>query len=265
MSIIVKAENLNFAYGSRKIIENLSFDINRNHITALLGSNGSGKTTLLKLIAGALLPESGTISFNGKQIKEFSKKELAAKIAFVPQEKRDTFAFPVIEMTAMGRTPYTGFFAKLSKKDYQIAAESLEVMGASHLASRYYTELSGGEKQLVLIARAIAQDSELLILDEPETGLDYGNRIKLLKSIQKLKSIGKTVIFTTHSPEHALWTADNTMLLKNGQIKAYGSTQSTLTETSLSELYGERIIILQNPDTSQGNIMTCVPCPSTEN
>lgn len=255
----ITVENLSFSYApTAPILKDVSFKIEPNTVVSILGPNGSGKTTLLKLLLGLLKPSSGNIAVFGQNLKELSLKERAKKLAYVPQKHKAVFAYKVLEVVAMGKLPYSGVFCNTTKAHYEEAEQILEKMGLTHLKDRHYNEISGGEQQLTMICRALLQNAEILILDEPVTGLDYGNQLMLLKKLKDLSQDGVTCIMTTHYPEHALWTSSHSIFLKKGEIVSMGETPNIVNTELLYELYNAQIRVL-NTEINQVNIATCVP------
>ncbi len=255
----ISVENLSFAYKPGKtILENISFSIRSGCITSVLGPNGSGKTTLLKLLLGLNQPTSGTIRIFDRNITDMSFSERARRLAYVPQQHKAVFSYKVADIAAMGRLPHSGIFCQITAADEKIARENLEKMGILHLAECSYTEISGGEQQLVLIARALSQGADILILDEPVAGLDYGNQLLLLKHLRNLAGSGITCIKTTHYPEHALWTSDDSIFLKNGRIAACGNSNQIIDSEMLQSIYGTRINVIET-NTGAHKMRTCVP------
>jgi iron complex transport system ATP-binding protein len=234
----IEIEQLSFSYRRAPFIQDLNLTIDEGGILALLGPNGSGKTTLLKLLLGLLTPAAGIIRIQEIDTIDMSQRELACRLAYVPQVHREAFGYSVFDVVLMGRMPHTSFFAYYGERDRQIAWESLEKLSISHLARQPYTEISGGERQLTLIARALSQGASTFIMDEPTNGLDYGNQIRLLDRIGLLASEGFTFIYTTHQPDHALAVADRVVMMKAGAILHDGAPQSVITPGKLSELYG---------------------------
>ncbi len=255
----ISVENLNFAYSpDTGILKNISFNIEPKTVISVLGPNGSGKTTLLKTLLGLLTPTSGKIKIFGKDLNSLSLKDRAKKLAYVPQRHRAVFAYRVLEVVAMGKLPYAGVFCNVTERHYDEAKDTLEKMGLSHLKDRHYNEISGGEQQLVMICRALLQKAEILVLDEPVTGLDYGNQLLLLKKLKELSNSGVTCIMTTHYPEHALWVSNNSIFLKKGELIAQGKTSEIINTEMLYELYGAQIEVV-NTEINKSNISTCVP------
>ncbi len=234
----IEIEQLTFSYRRTPFIKGLDLAIDEGSIVALLGPNGSGKTTLLKLLLGLMAPKAGIIRVQGENIRDISQRELACRLAYVPQVHREAFGYRVFDVVLMGRMPRTSFFARYGQGDRRIAWESLERLSISHLAEQPYTEISGGERQMTLIARSLSQGASTFIMDEPTNGLDYGNQIRLLERIGRLACEGYTFIYTTHHPDHALAVADRVVMMKAGAIIRDGDPQSIVTPERLSELYG---------------------------
>ncbi len=234
---VISIEQVHFAYQRKAILNDINLDFDRGGVVSLLGPNGSGKTTLLKIMLGLLQPKSGVISFDGRPIKSIPRPVFARQIAYVPQVHREAFAYTVEEVVLMGRAPYHSFFSAYSAEDHEIAADSLARLDILHLKERPYTEISGGERQLALIARALTQGADVFIMDEPVNGLDYGNQMRLLDGIRRLAAEGLTFIMTTHYPDHALMTADRVILLKDGAVIDDGKPEQTITEDAIFELY----------------------------
>lgn len=255
----VEVENLCFAYNpATPVLKNVSFTIAPGTLTSILGPNGSGKTTLLKLILGLQKRSSGRISIYGQDLDILSLKERALKMAYVPQRHNAVFSYKVIDVVAMGRLPYSGIFCRITDHDYQLANACLKRLGVDYLAERPYTAISGGEQQLALVARALVQQADILILDEPISGLDYGNQLLLLEQLRNLARSGITCIKTTHYPEHALWTSDNAIFLKDGQILAAGKAEDIINSAMLKQLYNASIKVIET-NTGAHKLRTCVP------
>jgi iron complex transport system ATP-binding protein len=238
----IAAQALSIGYRDRLVGSGIAVDLREGEALALLGPNGGGKTTLLKTLLGLLPPREGTVTLNGKPLSSFSVRERARVIAYVPQVHSGTFAFPVETVVLMGRTAHGSLFARPSAKDVSVAAAMLARFGISHLAERPYTEISGGERQLVLLARALAQEPRFVVLDEPTASLDFGNQGKVLSEIEALAESGLGVLFTTHDPNHALRAAHRAILLRDGSIVAEGQTRSVLTRENLEALYGAPVV-----------------------
>lgn len=221
----------------KPIVGPLSFEVNKGDILCLLGPNGVGKTTLFKTILGLLKPQSGSIRICGKDIREYRSKEFARMAAYVPQGHIPPFPYSVIDVVIMGCNPNMHELSAPRRKDFDTAYEKLMLMGISDLADRDYTEISGGERQLVMIARALAQNTNLLVMDEPTSHLDYGNETRVLAQIKKLSEMGYTIIMITHIPNHAFICANKVAAIGKNKFFRSGSPQEVLTEETMKELY----------------------------
>ncbi|MDD2467983.1 MAG: ABC transporter ATP-binding protein [Desulfobulbus sp.] len=258
MNPLLQALALRFAYRERIILDDISLDFQAGEVVSLLGPNGSGKTTLLKTLLGLLKPQSGMIYFEGRLLQSYSRSALAKRIAYVPQVHREAFAYSVEDVVLMGRMPYHGLFSTYSQEDRKIATAAMARLDILKLKDRAYTEISGGERQLTMIARSIAQGAGVFIMDEPVNGLDYGNQMRLLADINGLAKDGLTFIMTTHFPDHALMTADRVILFNSGTVIADGRPEDVITRDSLRDLYRIEVNVAAIPGTN-GTGRICVP------
>ncbi len=252
---LIEVQAVTFGYHTKPVLNDINFVIRKGEVVSLLGPNGSGKSTLLKVILGLLRPARGSVRLKGTDIRRIEAKSVARQIAYVPQTHKGAFSYKVIDVVLMGRLPHKPFFFSYTNKDRDIAFEKMERLSIAHLAERPYTELSGGERQLTLIARAMAQGAEVFVLDEPATGLDYGNQLRLLEQIIKLARDGYTFIKSTHSPEHAFWLGDRSVMMKEGAIIGDGKTDAIVTNDSLLTLYNAKVSVVK----INGNLRVCVP------
>ncbi|BDV42193.1 iron(III) ABC transporter ATP-binding protein [Geotalea uraniireducens] len=234
----VSLEDVSFRYRRQPVIERLNLACGDGGVLALLGPNGSGKTTLLKLLLGILEPSSGRVRLDGRDLRRIPARERARRLAYVPQVHREAFGYRVFDVVLMGRMPHSGFLGRYGVTDRRLAGEALERLGIGHLAERPYTEVSGGERQLALIARALAQGARTLVLDEPTNGLDYGNQQRLLDRLARLRRDGYSCIFTTHHPDHARRVADRVVMLRRGEIVRDGAPGEIVTAAGVAALYG---------------------------
>jgi iron complex transport system ATP-binding protein len=219
-------------------LSSLSLDIERGSLTGLLGPNGCGKTTLLRLMAGVLRPQHGAISVDGDAVDRIPRRQLGRRVAIVPQETHPAFDYTVLEMVLMGRHPHLGTFQLEGPNDYAIATEALTATGAAHLAARSYATLSGGEKQRVVIASALAQQPDVLLLDEPTASLDLAYQLEVSSLLTRLnRKRGVTMVLATHDLNLAASLCDRLVLMRAGKIFAHGATADVLTETSINQLY----------------------------
>lgn len=244
---IVSIHSLEFRYDPRQknVLNAVSFDIEPGTITTILGPNGAGKTTLIHLLLGLQKPASGSILLNERPIEKYTRRELSQWIGLVPQSEHIPFDFSVLEYVLLGRAPYLGPLDLPSEVDVEIARQTLVQTGTSELESRPIPELSGGELQLVMIARALAQQPKVLLLDEPTSHLDLSNRNKTLRILNRLRQDGATILFTTHDPEAASLVADNLVLMRSGNVLYTGGMNDTFTSPKLSETYGTEIEVIR--------------------
>ncbi|EIJ68992.1 ABC transporter ATP-binding protein [Pasteurella bettyae] len=235
--MILATRDLSIGYHKSAVGFDLNFTLNQQEVVCLLGANGCGKTTFLKTLLGLLTPIAGEVYLNHKALSTFSAREIAQMIGYVPQAHQ-LFPYSVEEVVLMGRTAHLPWYSTPNKQDIAIVHQSLESLNIAHLTQRIYTELSGGERQLVLIARALSQQTNILILDEPTSNLDFGNQIKVMEHIQNLKRQGFTILLTTHQPEQAEQIADRVLLFHQGHIIADAPPEKTLTIENLAQIYG---------------------------
>lgn len=240
----VRVKDASFSYEENDIFRNLSFDVSQGEIFCLLGPNGCGKTTLLDCILGLHNLKSGTIKVMGKNAGEIKPGRLARSIAYVPQKHERTFPYTVKEIVVMGRAAYLNIFESPSREDEDIAQESIERLGIEHLGERRYTELSGGETQLVMIARALAQQSPIIIMDEPTAHLDFRHELIIMEVITRLvREAGLSIIMATHFPNHAFYFQNSGIkttaaLLHNGGFLTKGAPEDVVGKDTIRELYG---------------------------
>jgi iron complex transport system ATP-binding protein len=235
---------LTIGYRDRVVGRGLDVALAQGEVLALLGPNGGGKTTLLKTLLGILKPLAGEAVIGERSLASYSIRERARRIAYVPQMHAPTFAFTVETVVLMGRTAHGGLFSAPSAHDRAVAVRALEALGIGHLHARPYTMISGGERQLVLLARALAQEPQFIVLDEPTASLDFGNQGKVMRQIRVLAAEGHGVLFTTHDPNHALRAADRAYLLRDGTRLAEGKVAEVLTREQLVALYGAPVEML---------------------
>lgn len=242
---MLAAAALAYGYGTRVVGRDVTFTLERGQTLAVLGGNGSGKTTLFRTLLGLLPALAGSVSVDGLPLANFAPAARARRMAYVPQQQSVTFAFAVAESVLMGRAAGVGWFAQPRARDREVALEALERVGLGALAARPLNEISGGERQLALIARALAQDAAVLVLDEPTANLDFGNRLRVLREIERLRAQGRTIVFSTHHPDDALAHADRALLLRDGRMHALGPVAETLTGDALSALYGVAVEVAE--------------------
>ena len=255
MAAALKIENLNFAYGPEPVLKEIDLLIEDGDFIGIVGPNGSGKTTLLKNICRTLPAGGGRVLLKGKPVAELPAREIAKRLAVVPQELTAAFPFTVWEMVSMGRHPYMGRFASLSPEDKQIVKQALNEVGLTPLSGRFYSQLSGGEKQKVLIAQALAQQTDILLLDEPTSHLDISHQLEVMNLVTGLnQERGHTIIAVMHDLNLAANFCRKIILLRSGRIFQYGPTAAVLTADNLSELFQTEVAVTADPATGKINI-----------
>jgi iron complex transport system ATP-binding protein len=235
---MLNVHQLAFRYHKTPILQDISFAVGSGRLCALFGPNGSGKTTLFKCCLNFLRFHQGTVQINGHDVQQKGVEEMARLVAYVPQEHKAPFPYTVKEVVLMGRTPHMGGALRVKEKDKTIVAGILQRLDILQLADRPYNELSGGQRQLVLLARALAQQTDLIFLDEPAASLDFKNQLLIWQILRTLVRQGKTVFVCTHDPNHVLWFCDQVIVLNQGRIIADGQPQDSLNDDILRELYG---------------------------
>ena len=258
MSIEVK--NLRFCYGARPVIGDVSFTAEKGELLAVLGPNGVGKSTLFRCLLGFLKPVSGEILVDGKELGAYSRRELAKKLAYIPQSHTPAFDHTVLDSVLMGMTAQLGVFEQPGQAQREKALQMLRALGMEKLADRGCMKISGGERQLMLLARALVQDASMLIMDEPTANLDYGNSCRVMERVKKLGQNGYTIIFSTHDPNQAFSYATKVLALKDGGVMAVGAPEAVLTEDVLSRLYGIPVARCEM-ETVFGRKTICMPVP----
>ena len=238
-TLLLRFEGIHFGYQPKKppVLKDLNLEVKAGSITAILGPNGAGKTTLLHLALGWLKPWQGIINLSEKPLNDYSRQELGRWIALVPQGERVPYEYSVLEYVILGRSPHLSPLAMPGEHDYATALEVLNKIGIGNLSNNSILALSGGERQLVLVARALTQQSRLLLLDEPTAHLDLYNKSRLIDIIRELRTQGVTILMTTHEPEIALAVSDQAVLMEAGHVLAWGSVEETLTAENLSHAY----------------------------
>jgi iron complex transport system ATP-binding protein len=229
----LQAESIHFSYGKHQVLAGVSLETRPGEVTFLIGQNGSGKSTLIRCLLGQLRPQQGRILLDGRPISTFQPEHIAIRISYIPQVSLPTFNYSVLQMVLMGRTSHLGLLASPQARDYSLAREALDRLGIGNLSDKGYAEISGGEQQLVLIARALAQQSEIMLMDEPTSSLDYGNQLRILQRIRELAEHGRSVLISSHSPQHALLFADRILALADGSIVSGGVPREVLTTALL--------------------------------
>ena len=252
------ARALDYGYPGRAIGRGLDLALETGEVLCVLGPNGAGKSTLFRTLLGLLPAQGGEVTVDGRAIATLARRDIARAVAYVPQAAGGYFDFSLVEVVEMGRTAHLGAFERPRASDRRIAIESLERLGIAKLAERPVSEVSGGERQLALIARALASEARALVMDEPTANLDFGNQSRVLAEIARLKASGIAVLLCTHDPDHAFQVADRALLLGEGRAIAMGPIADVLTNANLSRLYGIDVRVAQ-VEGPTGARRVCVP------
>jgi iron complex transport system ATP-binding protein len=256
LSAMLEADDLSVGYPGHVVGSELSLALRSGEVLALLGPNGCGKTTLLKTLLGLLPALGGAVQLQGRLLAQWPLAERARVLAYVPQGQTSTFGFTALEMVLMGRTAHQGLLARPSAQDRAIAHSALQRVGMAHLADRSVHRISGGERQLVLIARALAQQPRAVLLDEPTASLDFGNQGLVMRAIRTLAGEGLAVLFTTHDPNQALRCADRALLMREGRVIAEGAVNQVIEARGLRSLYSAGV---QQVDDAAGGPPVFLP------
>lgn len=252
----LQVNDLRFSYGEHEVLKGLSFEARYGELLSVLGPNGVGKSTLFRCMLGLLKPQSGECSIDGKSTRGLSAKELSQVIAYIPQSHYPTFNFSVFDMVLMGTTAQISAASVPGRRQVTLAEEALEKLGIAHLRDRGYTNISGGERQLVLIARAIAQQARILIMDEPSANLDFGNRTRVMQTVRALAAEGYAIIQSTHDPDQAFLYSDSVLAVHDGRVLAWGKPKDTITSQLISSLYGVEVEVCS---LREDKMRVCVP------
>lgn len=255
---ILDVRNLTCGYHRKVIVRDASFTLRQGQFACIIGTNGCGKTTLLKTVLGLLPPMEGNALIHGRDIAKLSDGERARHIAYIPQAHTPPFPFSVADVVLMGRTPHIGRFSNISHEDKRVAWDSLCMLGIEHLAERTYTKLSGGQQQLVLIARALTQQPELIVMDEPTASLDFGNQQIVLSRMKELSARGATVLMVTHDPGHAVYCADTVIVMKDGGVACTGTPDEIVTKARMESIYRTPIHV-SDVDVNGKPRRVCIP------
>ena len=245
---MISIEDLRFSYGSHEVLKGVTMQADAGEMVCVLGPNGVGKSTLFKCILGLLRGYEGAIRIDGHDAAEIKAAEKAGLIAYIPQASRPTFSYRVLEMVVMGTTSHMTGVLHPGRRENEIAEQALERMGILHLAGRDYNSLSGGEQQMVMISRALAQGAKTLVMDEPTSSLDYGNRIKVQQQLRGLVSEGYSIVQSTHDPEQTYMFADRIVTLLDGRVYREGRPSEILDPSMIEALYGVKVKAITTED-----------------
>lgn len=255
MSNLMEMINGTFSYNNQdNIFEDINFSVKKGDIFCILGSNGTGKTTLIKCLNGLMKLDSGKVLLNDKDIYSLNHVDIAKSIGYIPQTHNSTFPFTVLDVVLMGRAPHLDLFSSPGEKDIKMAENSLKSLNIFHMRNKPYTEISGGEQQLVFIARVLTQEPDILILDEPTSHLDFGNQIRTLNIIEKLAKNGLSVVMSSHFPDHAFISANKVAIMKGKNFIDVGIPEDVITEENMEETYGIKVKVMDIE-----NRRVCVP------
>ena len=241
----IDVQDLVFSYGGADVLQGVSFCADKGERIAVLGPNGVGKSTLFRCLLGFLEPKRGCVKIAGRDVQAYSRRALAAELAYIPQSYHPVFDHTVLESVLMGLSAQLGTFDRPSRAQAARAMQILSELGIAPLAERGCTRISGGERQLMLLGRALMQNAHTLVMDEPTASLDYGNSFRVMQRIESLSAGGYSVIFSTHEPNQAFRYATKVLALKDGRVLAFGPPADVLTPELLEALYGVRVAVTQ--------------------
>jgi len=254
--VSLQVDHLYFSYGNHSVLKGVSFEVPDQGFVSLLGPNGAGKSTLFRCMLGLLPAQQGTVRIHGKDIKSMTPVELSRTVAYIPQSHNPVYNFSVFDMVLMGTTSQLPRYAVPGKAQHQLAEEAMERMGVAHLRDRGCVNISGGERQLALIARAMVQQAKILVMDEPSANLDYGNKMRVMQTVKRLSKEGYTVFQSTHDPDQAYLYSDQILALYQGAVLADGTPKDVMTDKLISKLYGVDVEVCS---MRQDEVRVCVP------
>jgi iron complex transport system ATP-binding protein len=256
----LEAQKLAFGYPEHPVGRNVTLAVESGEVVCLLGPNGCGKTTLFKTLLGLLPAQGGRVTLGGAPLETLPRQEIARRIAYVPQASAGGFPYSALDLVLMGRTAHRGLLAGPTREDRRIAHRALEELGIAGLADRDVTRLSGGQRQLVMVARAIAQAAPLIVMDEPTASLDFGNQVVVLTEVCRLAERGAGIVLSTHDPDHAFAVARRVVLMQDGMILAAGTPEEVLTPARLKAVYEVEVAV----ERLAGGRIVCVPSLARE-
>ncbi len=260
MGLIVQVRDLACGYDERSpLVEHATFSFSDHEVCCVLGPNGVGKTTLFKTVLGFVPALAGGVYVDGEDVSRWRPRRMAQTVAYVAQNHVPPFPYLVEDVVMLGRVASTGYFRQPSATDRQAVEDAMGDMGVAHLRGRAYTDVSGGERQLVMLAQAIAREPRMLFLDEPTASLDYGNQVRVLEKVCALRDRGYAVLMTTHAPEHAFLCDAQTVLLLRDAPPVCGSAEEVVTERNLRDAYGVRVRVLEHFGEDGEVVRTCSP------
>ena len=253
--------DVSVGYDADKPIQKfVNFSVQSGEVCCVLGPNGCGKTTLVKTVLGMVPLLSGSITLDGNDVTQWSAAQLSEKIAYVAQKHTQPFPYEVKDVVMLGRISKTkSLSGKPTRKDYNIVENAMAEMGISHLRERPYVDISGGELQMVMFARALAQEPELLIMDEPTAALDYGNAVRVIEKVRELAEAGYAIIMITHNPDHAFMTGANVALFKRNANMVFGDAFSVITRENIQDAYGINVKLVEFTHDNQEIMRMCAP------
>jgi iron complex transport system ATP-binding protein len=254
MAVMLEARGLGYGYPGRAVGRHLNLALGAGEVLCVLGPNGGGKTTLFRTLLGLLEAQAGEVRLQGESLDALPRGEVARRMGYVPQGHSAQFAFTVRDVVLMGRTAHVGLFAAPGAADRAAAERAIEALGIGALADRVLTELSGGERQLAMIARALAQGARLLVLDEPTASLDFGNQVRVLRELRRLAADGYAVVFSSHDPGQAFLAASGALLLVRGGALRQGTPEDVITADNLRQVYGVDVRV-----TAVDGVRACLP------
>lgn len=252
----LEVRNVSFSYGEQRVLEDISFRAETGQLVSVLGPNGVGKSTLFRCMLGLLKTYTGSIAVDGKDTRGMGARELARHVAYVPQSHYPAFNYTVLDMVLMGTSSRTAPFSPPRGKEIRAAMEALERLGIDGFAHRDYTHISGGERQLVLIARALAQNARVLMMDEPTANLDYGNQMRVMEQVRKLAGEGYTILQSTHNPDQAYLFSHRILAIQDGRVAADGVPAQVVDAGLIQTLYGIDVSV---ESFCEDRFRVCVP------